>query len=185
MRIAVTGTHGSGKTTVIEDFVAAYPGYRHVEEPYLELAQQGVAFVDGATSADLEEQLEQSCALIAAAAGADVIFDRCPFDFMAYLEVVSRWEGFEWEPDGKLLGKIETAIAALDLIALVPLSSPDEIEAPIELPKLRAQADQCLKALLRRDEAELLSGGPALVEINGTRAARVTKLAAAAGLIVR
>jgi hypothetical protein len=179
MRIAVSGTHGSGKSTLIEDFCAAHPDYQHVQEPYWELAQRGVTFADGATSGDLEEQLAQSCALIAQTAGADVIFDRCPFDFIAYLEVVSRQEAFDWEPGGKLLPRIEKALAMLDLVVFLPLSSPDEIAVAIELPKLRARVDQRLKRLLRDDEAELLGEGPRLLEITGTRAERLQRLSAA------
>jgi cytidylate kinase len=33
MRLAISGTHGSGKTTLAEDFLAAHSGYRHVPEP--------------------------------------------------------------------------------------------------------------------------------------------------------
>src|SRR6478609_4978243 len=107
MRIAVTGTHGSGKTTLIEDFVAANPHYENMPEPYWLLVQQGTVFANGPTVADLEEQLKQSCALILASSEPDVIFDRCPLDFIAYLEVVSAAEGFEWVPDGKRLPRIE------------------------------------------------------------------------------
>ena len=185
MRIAVSGTHGTGKSTLIEDFCTARPHYEHVQEPYWELAQRGVAFADGATSADLEEQLGQSCALISRTMGADVIFDRCPFDFIAYIEVVSRQEGFEWEPNGKLLPRIERALATLDLLVFLPLSSPDEIAVAIELPKLRARVDQRLKRLLRDDEAELLGAGPRLIEITGTRKARFRQLTEAAGLTGR
>lgn len=45
MRIAVTGTHGSGKTTLIDDFVAAHPAYEHEQKPYWALAQhEGTPF---------------------------------------------------------------------------------------------------------------------------------------------
>ena len=53
MRIAVTGTYGSGKSTLIEDFVAAYSQYARVQEPCWEVAQRGVSFADGATTAGL------------------------------------------------------------------------------------------------------------------------------------
>lgn len=179
MRIAVTGTHGVGKSTLIEDFVAGYPRYAHVQEPYWELAQRGVSFADGATTADLEEQLGQSCAMIVATPVSEVIFDRSPLDFVAYLEVVSREEGFEWEPDGKMLRQIEKAVGSLDLLAFVPLTSPDEIEVSIEHPKLRMRVDRRLKALIRNDEMELLGDKPRVVEIGGTRPVRVRQLASA------
>ena len=83
MRIAVIGTHGTGKTTLVEDIVAAAKGYESVPEPYWLLAQQGVVFADGPSVADLEEQLKQSCALILATSETDVVFDRCPLDLLA------------------------------------------------------------------------------------------------------
>jgi broad-specificity NMP kinase len=33
MRVAVTGTHGVGKTTLIDDFLALRPHYEHAQEP--------------------------------------------------------------------------------------------------------------------------------------------------------
>lgn len=179
MRIAVTGTHGSGKTTLCEDFCAAYPGYELVAEPYWLLVQQGVVFADGPSVPDLEEQLRQSCALLLAASGPDVIFDRCPLDFIAYLEVVAAAEGFEWMPDGKLLGRIEKALASLDRIAFVPLTLPDEIGVAIEYPRLRARVDARLKRMLREDDLGLLADGPEVVEVTGGREARVRTVGAA------
>jgi len=178
MRIAVTGTHGSGKSTLIEDFVAAYPAYEHEAEPYWTLVQQGVAFADGASLPDLEVQLGASAELILSRAGdADVIFDRCPLDFIAYLEVAGEGEGIDWAPSGKLLRRIEQALAALDLVAFVPLTRPDEIAATIELPKLRARVDMRLKSILRDDALGLVEGaGLRVVEISGSRTRRVEEL---------
>ena len=176
MRIAVTGTHGSGKTTLVDDFVAAAGGYESVPEPYWLLAQQGVVFADGPDVAALEEQLKQSCALILATSETDVVFDRCPLDFLAYLDVLSAAEGFEWSPDGKLLQRMEKALATLDLVAFVPLNSPDEIAVAIEYPKLRKRVDARLKTMLREDDLGLLADGPRVIEITGTRQQRVRRL---------
>ena len=181
MRIAITGTHGSGKTTLIADFVAANPGYESIAEPYWLLVQQGTVFADGPTIADLEEQLAQSCTLILASSQDDVVFDRCPLDFIAYLEVVGLKEGLDWAPDGRLLVRIEKALAALDLVGFVPLRQPDEITTRIEYPKLRARVDSRLKSMLRDDDLGLLQDGPRIVEISGSRQQRVLQLAAAAG----
>ena len=176
MRVGVTGTHGSGKTTLVADFCAANPAYEQVAEPYWLLVQQGVVFADGPTVADLEEQLRQSCGLILGTGDKDVIFDRCPLDFLAYLDVVSADEGFEWSPDGKLLSRIEKALASLDVIAFVPLKRPDEITVPIEFPKLRMRVDARLKTMLREDDLELLYEGPRVVEVTGSREERVGRL---------
>lgn len=183
MRIAVVGTHGTGKTTLVEDFCAAHPAYEHVPEPYWLLAQQGVVFANGPTVADLEEQLKQSCGLILAANEADVVFDRCPLDLIAYLEVVGASEGFEWSPDGKLLGRIEKALASLELVAFVPLKRPDEITVAIEYPRLRTKVDARLKSILREDDLGLLADGPRVIEVTGTREARVAQLAVAVKVV--
>lgn len=180
MRIAVTGTHGSGKTTLIDDFADAHRDYEREQEPYWALAQQGVVFADGVSLPDLEEQLEASVGMILARAGdPKVIFDRCPIDFIAYLEVVSEGEGIEWAPTGKLLGKIERALAALDLLVFLPLSQPDEIATTIEFPRLRTQVDRRLKTILRDDALSLLAEGPRIVELKGSRDGRLRKLTSA------
>jgi hypothetical protein len=182
MRIAVTGTHGTGKTTFIDDFTAAHRGYESVAEPYWLLEQQGVPFSDGATIPDLEKQLAESCKLILGHAGRDVIFDRCPLDFLAYLEVVSAGEGFEWLPGGRELANIGKALATLDAVLFVPLTSPDDIQVQIELPRLRSRVDRRLKTMLREDDLGLLHDGPPVVEIAGSRAQRVALAGARLGL---
>ena len=156
MRIAVSGTHGVGKTTLVEDFAAARRDVLLVPEPYWLMAEEGVPFADGPSSADLELQLERSCALILAdAEEEEVIFDRSPIDFLAYLEVVSEDEGFEWFPTGKLLARIEKALARLDLLVFVPLMQPDDIAVAIEYPALRKKVDARLKSIIRKDELGL------------------------------
>ncbi|WP_370674842.1 ATP-binding protein [Pleomorphomonas sp. PLEO] len=177
MRIAVTGTHGCGKTTLIDDFISAHGNYESVPEPYWLLAQNGMPFADGPTTADLEEQLGQSCMLLLEQAREkDLIFDRCPLDFIAYLDIVSASEGFEWLPQGRLLNRIAKALASLDLIVFVPLLRLDEIGVPIEYPQLRTKVDQRLKTMLRQDDLGLLEDGPRIVEVSGSRAERVARI---------
>jgi hypothetical protein len=182
MRIAVTGTHGSGKTTLIEDFLDAHRDYVHELEPYWALAQQGVVFADGPTIPDLEEQLDYCCrTILERAADPCVIFDRSPLDFLAYLDVVAARNDADWTPSGKLLGQIERALAALDLLVFLPLSQPDEIAARIEYPRLRRAVDRRLKAILRDDELGLFPNyRPRRLEIAGSRTRRLRLLEEAA-----
>jgi hypothetical protein len=176
MRIAVTGTHGIGKSTLIDDFVTVLDDYESVPEPYWLLARNGAPSADGPTIASFEEQLKQSCKLIIEDVSVrNVIFDRCPLDFLSYLDVVSAREGFEWLPSGRLLTDIGKSLAALNLIVFVPLLRPDEIAGPIEYPELRRAVDRRLKAMLRQDDLGLLHGGLRLLEISGTRSQRVTR----------
>ncbi len=182
MRIAVTGTHGCGKTTLIDDFVSTRDDHESVPEPYWLLTRDGMPFADGPTTADLQEQLARSCQLILEiAGGANMVFDRCPLDFLAYLDVVSADEGFEWLPHGRLLHRIGRALASLDLVVFVPLAQPDDITVPIEYAELRTRVDRRLKTMLRRDDLGLLQDGPRVVEISGPRHERVARMVAMFG----
>jgi predicted ATPase len=111
MRIAVTGTHGTGKTTLIEDFAALKPEYHPVPEPYFELLQKGHCFSDPPMIDDFSSQLDQNIRTVLETKSDDkVLFDRCPFDLIAYMEVLSEQGGEEWVPSGRLLQKIEAAL---------------------------------------------------------------------------
>lgn len=177
MRIAVTGTHGTGKTTLVEDFVSAHRIYEAVAEPYWQLAQRGVPLSDEPNIADLEEQLALSCNLILdEITAANVVYDRCPLDFLAYLEVISDAEGYEWLPQGRLLSRIGKALARLDLVVFVPLLHDDEIAEPIDCPKLRRDVDRTLKKILRDDDLGLFQDGPPILEVSGSRTHRLAKV---------
>lgn len=92
-------------------------------------------FANGATISDLEYQPMESCKLVLAHTGErDVIFDRCPLDFLAYLDVISASEGFEWLPSGRQLANVSKTLASLDMVVFVPLISPDDIPVQIERP---------------------------------------------------
>ncbi|UOK73520.1 hypothetical protein [Ancylobacter polymorphus] len=71
---------------MIDDFVAMYRDSESVPEPYWLLELGDMPFANGATTTDLEYQPMESCKLVLAHTGErEVIFDRCPLDFLAYL----------------------------------------------------------------------------------------------------
>lgn len=80
MRIAVIGTHFIGKTTLVKDFIKDHPNYKHEVEPYYQL--------ELALEPDLDsflEQLNYSIEMLTTNSNErDIIFDRCPVDFIAY-----------------------------------------------------------------------------------------------------
>jgi hypothetical protein len=49
---------------------------------------------------------------------------------LAYLDVVSQSEAFEWF----LTGRLEAALTTLDLLIFVPIVTPDEISVPARRP---------------------------------------------------
>lgn len=182
MRLAVTGTHGVGKTTLIEDFLARRPEYLHLQEPYWEMVQQGAVFGDPPTIEDMEDQMKASVAMILGCAGApDVIMERCPLDFIAYLEAMSDMEGAGWEPTGQLLGRIEKALRSIDLVVLLPFSAGEPVDGRSAYPELRRSVAARLNHIVRDDALGLLDEAPRVLEVSGTPAERLAQLLDAVG----
>jgi deoxyadenosine/deoxycytidine kinase len=77
MRIAVTGTHRVGKSTLIEALAERLAEYRVVDEPYLLLEEEGYEFASPPCLEDFLEQLRRSLELLEDAEGArNALFDR-------------------------------------------------------------------------------------------------------------
>jgi hypothetical protein len=177
VRIAVSGSHGSGKTTLVEGFAAAHPAYRAVPEPYETLTEAGSAFSDPPTVDDYLEQLDHSiAALLATESGGEVIFDRCPVDFVAYLRVAGRrigeGEAFDVED---VLDEVRDAVATLDLIVFLPLSKTAVLEA--EYPALQRAVDRELREILSEDSLSLFeAGAPRVAVLRGSPTERLRAL---------
>src|SRR5207247_11249902 len=77
LRIAVSGAHRTGKTTLVEELVRLLPTYTAIAEPYYFLEEEGHEFAEMPSLEDFELQLERSMKLLAED-GEDLIFDRCP-----------------------------------------------------------------------------------------------------------
>ena len=98
MRIAVSGSHSLGKSTVVNDWVAAHPEYRREEEPYRALSLAGpyeIRFRDASTRLQNGIQMYYSISRVHrfSACTADVIFDRAPVDYIAYSVYTARQSG--------------------------------------------------------------------------------------------
>lgn len=184
MRLAVSGTHCSGKTTLVESFVSAHPIYDLEPEPYYALSEAGVAFSERPLIADFLQQLEHSIETIRTrSADKNVIFDRSPIDFLAYLQVLSdRSSTGEFET-AAVLEDIEEAIETLDLIVFLPLSPTDMGNIQTEYPALRRSVDRKLKSIVREDSLSLFGAGkPRLLQLKGTPAVRLKALEKAVGV---
>jgi hypothetical protein len=167
MRIAFAGAHRTGKTTLVQALAEVLPGYEAVDEPYLALEEEGHELSDPPTAEDFELQLQRSLEIIAAAP-ANALIDRSPFDFVAYLGVV---EGDEVDADD-----LRDAMRALDLIVLVPIEAPDRIVVPAsEDLRLRRAVDELLSTLVADDHYGF---GVEVLEVHGTLDARMRQVLA-------
>ena len=152
MLIAISGTHFSGKSTLVEALSEALPHYTAVEEPYVLLAEEGQAFADPPTLDEFELQLERSIEDLTDS-GPDVIFDRCPADMLGY--ILSQHDADAFALD-QWLPRVRTAVGKLDLIVFLQIEEPDRIALPSSQEALyRQQVDEKLKEILLDDPFRL------------------------------
>ncbi|MEO7091900.1 MAG: AAA family ATPase, partial [Polyangiales bacterium] len=167
MRIAFSGAHRTGKTTLVQALGDALPGYEVIDEPYAALDEEGHDFSDPPTTEDFEVQLRRSLEIVTAAP-ANALIDRSPLDFVAYLGVS--------EGDAVDAETLRAAMGALDLIVLVPIEAPDRIVvAASEDRRLRSAVDEMLSSLVLDDRYGF---GVEVLEVNGRVDARVSQVLA-------
>ena len=182
VRIAISGTHGSGKTTLAEDFVAAHRDYVHEPEPYEWLeGVYGEAMGEELTVEDCSRQLQFSVErLCSYHPGLNVIAERSPVDFLAYMLALGDLgrSGRDCELPVAAADLVAASIRNLDLLVVLPLNDPDEMVIPkSEDLALRAAMNDRLLDLITTDEYALFVGGiPRTVEIHGDRRRRLSLL---------
>ena|SRR3982751_3290122 len=171
MRIAVSGAHRTGKTTLIEELSRALPNYVMVDEPYHLLAEEGHELA--ATLDDFELQLERSIQCVEDSE-EDQLFDRCPADMLAYLIAHRDSAGFNVEV---WLPRLERAMRRLDLIVFVPIEHPDRVifVSDPEDRELRRRVDEELRDILVDDRWGF---GLEAIEVTGTLRERARQVLA-------
>ncbi|MGE0548282.1 MAG: ATP-binding protein [Kofleriaceae bacterium] len=171
MRVAVSGAHRTGKTTLIEQLSGVVAGYATFDEPYRLLEADGYEFSDPPALEDFEQQLQCSLEIIAEAPRRALI-DRCPLDFLAYMQAI--------DPDVAVdswLDDVREAVEALDLIVMVPIERPDRIViGRDEHPRLRRRVDELLHTLVLEDS---LGFGAEVLEVSGSLDDRIRAVVAA------
>lgn len=182
MKVAVSGTHFIGKTTLIEDFIKQYPNYKGEIEPYYKLQNEGTMELSLEPSLDsLLEQLDYSIKqLNECASEKNIIFDRCPVDFLAYASCTLDQEGIDINDSeiSERFSDIKEALNHLDLIVFLPITKENFIEYTEENPAYRRAADKCFKKIYRDDIYDVFPryNHPKIIEIFGDRMTRIKKL---------
>ena len=171
MRIAVSGAHGTGKSTLIADLARSLPGYAVAEESYYALLAEGHVFPALPSRDDYEMMLERSCLTLMLNDAPNLLLDRCPADYLGYLvaspgplsEVLDRW-----------FGRVARAMATLDLVIFVTIEHPERIDAAaLEGPRLRRRADDALREIVVEDTWGII---PGVIEVAGTTEERVKQV---------
>jgi hypothetical protein len=170
MNIAVSGSHRTGKTTLIGELAGMLPTFSAVDEPYYLLQEEGYVFADPPSVEDFVEQLERLVALLLGSEG-ECLFDRCPADMMAYL--VAQGEAAASGIDG--YPGVGEAMRLLDLVVFVPIEDPDRVMgSDSDLSSSRRRVDSELREIVLEDRWGW--GVPAL-EVTGSAEARARRVA--------
>lgn len=157
MRLGISGTHGTGKTTLAEDLCERLGDHRSVDEPFYLLEEEGYQFDFPPSLADYKAQLRQSVKLLATP-GHNIIFDRTPLDFLAYLAVQGCDIRSDIEP-----AELCAAFMSLDLLIVTPITAEIENVLPTaDMPALRRAVNATLLDLLDDDPFNAWRGVPIL-----------------------
>jgi len=170
LRIAISGTHCSGKSSLVEAFLINHPDYFNEAEAYEVLSDQfGDSFSAEPNSDDLFRQLEFHVQRLQKYQECDrVIFERTTVDYVAYLQALEKTD-----LDASLISTAieitNESVHLIDAIVFLPLYGFYG-DAPVdENLKLRRRVDDCLQTLLLDDEFNLFAGdGPRVVEATGS-----------------
>ena len=175
MRVAFSGAHRTGKSTLLAEVADRLPAYATVAEPYELLAEDGYECAEIPSLDDFEAQLARSLDALGEAP-ADALFDRCPADVLAYLATHEDADAFELDD---WVDRVRDAMQTLDLVVFVPIEPRDRIAVSAHEDRAwRAAVDAELEALLVDDR---LGFAIDVLRVEGDVAARVEQVLARVG----
>ncbi|WP_444932640.1 AAA family ATPase [Microbulbifer sp. JTAC008] len=169
MKIAISGSHCTGKTTILDDLGGSLDNFEIIEEPYILLEEKGHEFSDSPSEDDFISQLDYSIELITSSQD-NRLFERCPLDFVAYINTINNNSVSLEEYREQILEAMEL----IDIVIFVPVENPDRIRCPeSENPELRKEVDIQLQDLIYEFED---SSGFRVIEIRGNPKERIQKI---------
>ena len=170
MKVAVAGSHSTGKSTLIAGFVSRRPEYTYEAEAYEALEADVEIVSDGPTPEGLAALLEYTVSAVSRhPRGACVVFERSPVDYLAYAAASRRMWGPQEAAEflSTYVPAVRASVRDLDVIALVPLVRGGPIAGrPGEDERFRRRVDERLRRALVDDDFELFEGHtPMVVEL--------------------
>jgi hypothetical protein len=159
MRIAVSGTHHTGKSSLVEALGERLPHHTMVAEPYEILEERGYAFEHPPSVEDYVVQLKQALASLRRRSPT-VIFDRCPLDFLGYIYASPGAERFDLEAWREPIAR---AMSGLDLVVLVRADPAHDPVMASDDAAFRLAVDDVLQDIVDGDCFDLCDGVEILV----------------------
>ncbi|BCJ70300.1 AAA family ATPase [Polymorphospora rubra] len=174
MRVGISGTHGTGKTTLVEALCAHLPGHVAADEPYHLLEEEGYEFQFPPSPEDYRALMACAVRSLCAPAPSGTIFDRTPLDYLAYLAATGA------DPTEQAdAAALRPAFASLDLLVVTVITPETERVLPAaELPGLRTRTNDALLELVYDDPLNAWEDIPVL-ELSGPLDGRLDAVLAA------
>jgi hypothetical protein len=189
MRVAISGTHCCGKSTLIAEFLRANPYFEHEPEAYEALQEEcGETFAADPNAEDFYQQLEYNVGRLRQYGSSDsVIFERSPADYLAYMFALADLgrDREAYRVGENSIGMARDAIRLLDVVVFLPADDLHGEAADSEDPALRSAVDTRLEGILIEDDlAWFASNHPAVLKASGTTAQRLITIETAVRLMI-
>lgn len=174
MRIVVSGTHASGKSTLISDFSLAHPEYEVLPDPF-ELLDEAH---DMPGASMMAAQLRLAAGrLLDRGHGDAIIAERGPIDFLAYLLSIAELSGRALPADAveRMTELTAEALASVDMLVVLPLTvdGPLPVGSDEHLELRQAMNDVLLELI---DDPDVTGGDLQVLEIVGPPGERLAAL---------
>ena len=193
MRIAISGSHSLGKSTLVWDWIKRHPQYTREEEPFRALdgemydirfrqesnrLHNGIQMYYNASRVNLYSSINDC-----------VIFDRAPVDYIAYSQYTADKKTTDIDDAfvDAMVPRVKETLQRLDLVVFIPMTNrwPVDMEddgiRPVDLP-YRAEVDAIFKQIYRNERFSVMpdKNRPKLIELWGSREQRLDQLQQAA-----
>jgi len=194
VRIAISGAHSQGKSTLVWDWVKRHPHYTREEEPFRALRSEGyeIQFRQECNRLHNGIQMYYNASRVNAYQSSDacVIFDRAPVDYIAYSQYTADYSTTDINDAfvEAMVPRVRNTLQNLDLIVFIPISDQwpvnmeDDGIRPIDLP-YRSDVDAIFKQIYRDKRFNVMPtrNAPQLIELWGSREQRLERIEQAIG----
>lgn len=175
MRVVVSGTHASGKSTLISDFHLRHPDFVVLPDAYEDAEDAG----DAPSAALFAAQLRIAADRLITDDAPNLIAERGPLDFLAYLVALAELSGTDLDERvrERATALVISAMQSVDALIVLPLSARAGIPLPSdEYPELREAMNDALLDLV--DDAELIGEHVRIAEVSGSPEERLDAMEA-------
>jgi predicted ATPase len=174
LRVVVSGTHASGKSTLIADFAERHPEFAVLPDPFESLDEN----LDAVSPALFAAQLRVAAQRLSPGESPEpLVAERGPIDFLAYLDALDELgvAAIAREVRDRAVAMTRDALEHVDLLVVLPLDEAHPIAVGAdEDPALRDAMDEALRDLV--DDPDVVGDRLVVIEITGDRAQRLAAM---------